>query len=179
MPGAWRDPGLMDRQVLRQSLKSWPSEKAGCPTSRSFFARCGIPLVFPSDSRFIDRLSGQHRWNPTSREKRARYGAPGLGQGTRGRPCGTHAASKAPFSCAGLKARSPGLESGAGPIWRRNPRSTLSFFIAWLERLRLQRRRVVRVERRPGLRRSLRRQRHNGQRRRVVLPALGQRRRPR
>src|ERR1700733_12444592 len=25
----------------------------GCPISRSFFARCGIPLLFPSDSRFI------------------------------------------------------------------------------------------------------------------------------
>jgi hypothetical protein len=24
----------------------------GCPTSRSFFARCGIPRFFPSDSRF-------------------------------------------------------------------------------------------------------------------------------
>ena len=23
--------------------------KDGCPTSRSFFARCGIPLLFPSD----------------------------------------------------------------------------------------------------------------------------------
>ena len=30
----------------------------GCPISRSFFARCGIPLLFPSDSRFIDGLSG-------------------------------------------------------------------------------------------------------------------------
>src|ERR1700722_18823716 len=27
--------------------------KDGCPISRSFFARCGIPLLFPSDSRFI------------------------------------------------------------------------------------------------------------------------------
>ena len=27
--------------------------KSGCPTSRSFFARCGIPLHLPSDSRFI------------------------------------------------------------------------------------------------------------------------------
>ena len=27
--------------------------KAGCPTSRSFFARCGIPLHLPSVSRFI------------------------------------------------------------------------------------------------------------------------------
>ncbi len=25
----------------------------GCPISRSFFARCGIPLLSPSDSRFI------------------------------------------------------------------------------------------------------------------------------
>ena len=27
--------------------------KAGCPTSRSFFARCGIPLHLPSNSRVI------------------------------------------------------------------------------------------------------------------------------
>ena len=26
--------------------------KAGCPTSRSFFARCGIPLHLPSDCKF-------------------------------------------------------------------------------------------------------------------------------
>jgi len=36
-----------------------PSQKSitndGCPISRSFFARCGIPLLFPSDSRFSRR----------------------------------------------------------------------------------------------------------------------------
>jgi hypothetical protein len=29
-----------------------PAKGDGCPISRSFFARCGIPLFFPSDSRF-------------------------------------------------------------------------------------------------------------------------------
>src|ERR1700722_17658211 len=38
--------------------------------------------LWPLDSS--DALSGQHRWYPTSREKRARCGAPVLRQGIRG-----------------------------------------------------------------------------------------------
>jgi hypothetical protein len=77
------------------------------PASRSFFARCGIPPRFPltpkpsmqepqvptlrsgRDDIFfaVDGLKSgrmnresevKERWNPTSREKRARYGAPVL-----------------------------------------------------------------------------------------------------
>jgi len=40
---------------------------------------CSFPLTLDSS----DALSGQQRWNPTSREKPARYGAPVLGQETR------------------------------------------------------------------------------------------------
>ena len=57
--------------------------KAGCPTSRSFFARCGISRTFPLTIDSSDALSGQHWWNPTSRKKRARCGTPDLRQGTR------------------------------------------------------------------------------------------------
>jgi hypothetical protein len=41
---------------------------------------CSLPLTLDSS----DALSGQHRWYPTSREKRARYGAPVVREGTRG-----------------------------------------------------------------------------------------------
>ncbi len=54
-----------------------------CPISRSFFARCGLPVLFPRTFDSSDVLYGQHRWYPTSREKRARYGAPVLSEGTR------------------------------------------------------------------------------------------------
>jgi hypothetical protein len=42
------------RHRMRASVSSGPSSltKDGWPISRSFFARCGIPLRFPSDSRF-------------------------------------------------------------------------------------------------------------------------------
>jgi hypothetical protein len=41
-------------------------------------------LHFPLTLDSSEALSGQPQWNPTSREKRARYGAPVLGQGNRG-----------------------------------------------------------------------------------------------
>src|SRR5580698_2552178 len=47
--------------------------------SRDVGYHCSFPLTLDSS----DALSGQHRWYPTSREKRARCGAPGLGEGTR------------------------------------------------------------------------------------------------
>jgi hypothetical protein len=46
-----------------------------CGVSRSFFARCGIPrtsMAVPGEPKNVDRQP----WYPTSREKRARYGAP-------------------------------------------------------------------------------------------------------
>jgi hypothetical protein len=48
----------------------------GCPISRSFFARYGIPLMLTASScrrRAVLRIG---LWYPTSREKRARYGTP-------------------------------------------------------------------------------------------------------
>jgi hypothetical protein len=46
--------------------------------SRSFFARCGIPQSYTQNRSSPPRACGQHQWYPTSREKRARYGAPGF-----------------------------------------------------------------------------------------------------
>ena len=51
--------------------------------SRSFFARCGIPLTFLLTLDASDALGDQNWWYPTSREKRARCGAPGLRVGMR------------------------------------------------------------------------------------------------
>ena len=47
--------------------------------SRDVGFHCSFPLALDSS----DILSGQHRWYPTSREKRARYGPPVLCEGTR------------------------------------------------------------------------------------------------
>jgi hypothetical protein len=55
-----------------------PPQIKGCPISRSFFARCGIPQLYTQNLSSPPRASGQHQWYPTSREKRARYGAPGF-----------------------------------------------------------------------------------------------------
>src|ERR1700683_98647 len=43
--------------------------------SRSFFARCGIPPMLTASTSNESRVRGKELWNPTSREKRARYGA--------------------------------------------------------------------------------------------------------
>ncbi len=58
-----------------------PVTNDGCPTSRSFFARCGIPRLSTgysplNDGRIHFPLRGRGSWNPTSREVRARCGAP-------------------------------------------------------------------------------------------------------
>ncbi len=42
-----------ERSLLEPSGAPGSLAKDGCPISRSFFARCGIPLFFPSDFRFI------------------------------------------------------------------------------------------------------------------------------
>src|ERR1700684_3523217 len=47
--------------------------------SRDVGWHCTVPLTLAS----TDALRGQHRWYPTSREKRARYGAPAFREGTR------------------------------------------------------------------------------------------------
>ena len=62
-----------------RKLGSFLTTDPGCPISRSFFARCGMPLPYPCDlSEFASSLkaNGQDSSHPTSREKRARYGAP-------------------------------------------------------------------------------------------------------
>ena len=41
------------RKPPQDPQSSFLTAKVGCPTSRWFFARCGIPLRLPSDSRFI------------------------------------------------------------------------------------------------------------------------------
>ena len=77
------DAGAASAPCLRRDPNSDGSAsgsltKDGCPISRSFFARCGIPRLFPLTLDSAEALNRQHRWNPTSREKRARYGAPVL-----------------------------------------------------------------------------------------------------
>src|ERR1700683_2462971 len=51
--------------------------------SRSFFERCGIPPMLTASASDESRVRGKEPWNPTSREKRARYGAPVLCEGAR------------------------------------------------------------------------------------------------
>ena len=58
--------------------------KAGCPTFARFSRDAGYHCTFPLTLDLSEALNGQHRWYPTSREKRARCGAPSLGEGTRG-----------------------------------------------------------------------------------------------
>jgi hypothetical protein len=62
-----------------------PQTGPGCPISRSFFARCGIPRSSTARLQRMNRKLRASRglkvtevglWYPTSREKRARYGAP-------------------------------------------------------------------------------------------------------
>jgi hypothetical protein len=64
-------------------LNSPFSHGKGCPISRSFFARCGIPQTCTVRSRITNRIlrigsenKGKDSWYPTSREKRARCGPP-------------------------------------------------------------------------------------------------------
>ena len=58
----------------RQKKPSHSVAKAGCPTSRSFFARCGIPPMLTAKWIGESRVRGKVAWYPTSREKRARCG---------------------------------------------------------------------------------------------------------
>src|SRR5580658_6859658 len=48
----------------------------GAPYLARFSRDVGYHGSFPLTLDSSDALSGQHRWYPTSREKRARYGAP-------------------------------------------------------------------------------------------------------
>src|ERR1700744_3867205 len=59
------------QEGIRSPLESHSHAKAGCPTSRSSFARCGIPRLLPSAFRFI-------RYT-----QRSTRGAPGLSVGMR------------------------------------------------------------------------------------------------
>jgi phenylpropionate dioxygenase-like ring-hydroxylating dioxygenase large terminal subunit len=49
------DPAQADPSKIPRISRSISITNDGCPISRSFFARCGIPLLFPSDSRFSRR----------------------------------------------------------------------------------------------------------------------------
>jgi hypothetical protein len=57
--------------------------KDGWAIPRSFFARYGIPPMLTLSASDGSKVRGKEQWNPTSREKRARHGAPVLRQGTR------------------------------------------------------------------------------------------------
>jgi hypothetical protein len=43
-------PRYQSKEEVNAYLGSIPATIAGCPTSRSFFARCGIPQAFPSSA---------------------------------------------------------------------------------------------------------------------------------
>jgi hypothetical protein len=64
--------GIHNRQIRTLS----PEQGPGCPISRSFFARCGIPQRSTLRAFCLLDAESSGSWNPTSREKRARYGAP-------------------------------------------------------------------------------------------------------
>src|SRR5271163_1763907 len=80
---------LLENLLYERSV--WFPDKGRAPylagLSRDVGFRCSFPLTLDSS----DALSGQHRWYPTSREKRARYGAPVLCEGIRApqpvKPC--------------------------------------------------------------------------------------------
>src|ERR1700722_9941254 len=105
----------MGARLRRGFPWSWPSSlgsfiktEDGCPISRSFFARCGIyHCSFPLTLDSSDALSGQQHWIPTSREKRARYGAPVLCQGARAEAIGHSTASFFYFLAADPASRTP------------------------------------------------------------------------
>src|ERR1700691_5380284 len=73
----WQEIGV------KPSCPLVPSRRTGGPYlarfSRDVWFHCSFPLT-PDSS---DGLSDQPRWNPTSREKQARYGPPVLREGTR------------------------------------------------------------------------------------------------
>jgi hypothetical protein len=57
----------------RQAQDLSPDQSPGCPTSRSFFARCGIPQRSILKTFCPPGAESLGSRNPTSREKRARY----------------------------------------------------------------------------------------------------------
>src|SRR5271156_5569919 len=70
------------RSELEGCLFLVPSQRTGAPYLARFSRDVGYHCSFPLTLDSSDSLSGQHRWNPTSREKRARCGAPVLCVGT-------------------------------------------------------------------------------------------------
>src|SRR5271156_6696166 len=53
-----------------------PTQRTGAPYLARFSRDVGFHCSFPLTLDSSDALSGQHPWYPTSREKRARCGAP-------------------------------------------------------------------------------------------------------
>src|ERR1700722_590687 len=72
------------KAAFPQAPASGSPQRPGAPYLARFSRDVGYHCSFPLTLDSSDALSGQPRWNPTSREKRARYGAPGLCGGTRG-----------------------------------------------------------------------------------------------
>ena len=66
---------LFLKKGARAVMSSSAYRKFG--VSRSFFPRCGIPRLSTSSADWEGNDSALQQWYPTSREKRARYGAPG------------------------------------------------------------------------------------------------------
>jgi hypothetical protein len=60
-----------------------PKRTTGAPHLARFLRDVGFHSSFPLTLDSSDALSGEHRWYPISREKRARYGAPVLREGMR------------------------------------------------------------------------------------------------
>ncbi len=88
---------LMEKRTSEQPLWDFSTPRTkGCPISRSFFARCGR-RGSRSAASGGPRTVGWQPWSPTSREKRARYGAPfGPWGGQNSATMGSHADSKSP-----------------------------------------------------------------------------------
>src|SRR5271163_1163653 len=69
--------------MLAQPAPLVPSPRTGAPYLARFSRDVGFHCSFPLTLDSPDALGGERRWYPISREKRARYGAPVLGEGTR------------------------------------------------------------------------------------------------
>ena len=68
---------------LLGSIVLTPSPRPGAPHLAGFPRDVGYHSTFPLTLDSPDTLNSQHRRYPTSREKPARCGAPGLGEGVR------------------------------------------------------------------------------------------------
>src|SRR5580704_12511447 len=63
---------------ITQWVGSLLATNFGCPLSRSFFARCGIPQRYTGEFSTCPAKERQGSWYPTSRERRARCAHPSV-----------------------------------------------------------------------------------------------------